>query len=103
VANQHVTRRVRLGFDELQSRVFRRHIAEQWPAVSEEDPAEDELILVAARLFSGFLVSKEGQQKIADLDNVVMRKTSSLELPWIVRSCASSIRPKASGSIITWV
>jgi len=28
----------------------------------------------AARLFSGFLVSKEGQQKIADLDNVVVRK-----------------------------
>ena len=27
-----------------------------------------------ARLFSGFLVSKEGQQKIADLDNVVVRK-----------------------------
>jgi iron(III) transport system substrate-binding protein len=28
----------------------------------------------AARLFSAFLVSKEGQQKIADLDNVVVRK-----------------------------
>jgi iron(III) transport system substrate-binding protein len=28
----------------------------------------------AARLFSSFLVSKEGQQKIADLDNVVVRK-----------------------------
>jgi ABC-type Fe3+ transport system substrate-binding protein len=28
----------------------------------------------AARLFSGFLVSREGQQKIADLDNVVVRK-----------------------------
>ena len=28
----------------------------------------------AARLFSGFLVSKEGQQKIADLNNVVVRK-----------------------------
>jgi ABC-type Fe3+ transport system substrate-binding protein len=27
----------------------------------------------AARLFSGFLVSKEGQQKIADLDNVVRK------------------------------
>jgi hypothetical protein len=47
----------------------------------------------AAWLFSGFLVSKEGQQKIADLDNV---KTSSLKLPWIVRSCASSIRPKSN-------
>ena len=28
----------------------------------------------AARLFSSFLVSKEGQQKIAELDNVVVRK-----------------------------
>jgi hypothetical protein len=55
----------------------------------------------AARLFSGFLVPKEGQQKIADLDNVVVRKTSSLKLSWIVRSYASSIRPKATGSIIT--
>jgi iron(III) transport system substrate-binding protein len=28
----------------------------------------------AARLFANFLVSKEGQQKLADLDNVVVRK-----------------------------
>jgi len=34
----------------------------------------------AARLFSGFLVSKEGQQKIADLDNVVVRKDVELKI-----------------------
>jgi len=34
----------------------------------------------AARLFSTFLVSKEGQQKIADLNNVVVRKDVELKI-----------------------
>jgi len=45
-----------------------------------------------ARGSSSFLVSKEGQQKIADLDNVVVRKDVEPKITWIVRNCASSIR-----------
>jgi ABC-type Fe3+ transport system substrate-binding protein len=54
----------------------------------------------AARLFSGFLVSKEGQQKIADLDNVVVRKDVEPKIA-LDHSKLRVIDP--AGSIITWV
>src|SRR6266545_7104898 len=53
--------------------------------------------------FSGFLVSKEGQQKIADLDNVVVRKDVEPKIALDRSNYASSIPPRATGSIITWV
>ena len=45
VAKHNVARSVRLGLDELQARVF-RHTGEQRPAASEEDRADNHLILV---------------------------------------------------------
>jgi hypothetical protein len=55
------------------------------------------------RLFSGFLVSREGQRKIADLDNVVVRKDVEPKIA-VDRSKLRVIDPaEGTGAIIPWV